>query len=345
MPKADSKSTLLRQWTLLRKLTVNRASQGVAGRWDKASELQQKLAEEGFEVSVRTVQRDLKELMEIFPLEVNDQNPKEYGWRWQKDVQFDIPGMTVSEALMLNLSEMHLKGLMPIGFNSRLSGLFNIAKKKLRDASNVKDNLYKAWLEKIHIAPATLNLIAPTIDPEVHNAVYQALFENKKIEAKYTPMNASASKVYLLNPLGLINRGNVYYLVASAWDYEDAHLYALHRFKEIYVLKESINTPKDFSLDTAISSGLAEFRVNNETIKLVLKCDEGIINYLKESPISRNQTIREKNNNFFVTAEVNNTWELQFWILSYSDNLEVIEPSSLRQQIKDKLMRAAKQYG
>lgn len=44
MPKDDKKSTLLRQWEMMRMLTVSRSDSQQAGRWDKASEIAEKLS-------------------------------------------------------------------------------------------------------------------------------------------------------------------------------------------------------------------------------------------------------------------------------------------------------------
>ena len=68
MPQNNKKNTLQRQWEMMRMLTVSRADTKQDGRWDKASDITAKLNDAGYDVSVRTVQRDLKELSEIFPI-------------------------------------------------------------------------------------------------------------------------------------------------------------------------------------------------------------------------------------------------------------------------------------
>ena len=85
-------STLLRQWEMMRLLTVSRSDTKDEGRWDKASEIADKLKDLKYEVAVRTVQRDLKELSTIFPIELNNKNPRDYGWRWIKGQNLNIQG-------------------------------------------------------------------------------------------------------------------------------------------------------------------------------------------------------------------------------------------------------------
>lgn len=64
MPKNDKLSAMERLWQLMRNLTINRSNDPNA-RWDKTSELTRQLNDDGFNVSIRTVQRDLKALVSI----------------------------------------------------------------------------------------------------------------------------------------------------------------------------------------------------------------------------------------------------------------------------------------
>ena len=61
----------------MRVLTVSRSDTMHDGHWDKASEIAEKLNTNGYNVSVRTVQRDLKELSGVFPIEPNEKNPRD----------------------------------------------------------------------------------------------------------------------------------------------------------------------------------------------------------------------------------------------------------------------------
>lgn len=131
MAKNDKKSTLLRQWDMLKLLPSGRTGDPHSGRWDKAGEIRDKLNESGYRVSVRTVQRDLLQLSEVFPIELNDKNPRDYGWRWIKGAHLDLPGMNVAEALVLRLVEIHLRQLMPVSLFDGLEAVFGLARSKL----------------------------------------------------------------------------------------------------------------------------------------------------------------------------------------------------------------------
>src|SRR3546814_8069227 len=87
-------------------------------------ELEAKLADEGFAVSRRTLERDLHGLSGLFPLELDDR-VRPYGWSWAKGANFEfMPKLTSSQAR----SEEHtseLQSLMRISY-----AVFCLKKKK-----------------------------------------------------------------------------------------------------------------------------------------------------------------------------------------------------------------------
>jgi len=65
----------------------------------KQPDLKQKLADEGFDTTQRTIQRDLMRLSTIYPLAC-DEEGKPFGWSWMAEADvMDIPGMDSHTAL------------------------------------------------------------------------------------------------------------------------------------------------------------------------------------------------------------------------------------------------------
>src|SRR3989304_2198869 len=102
----EAKDTLLRQWSMLRKIPRHPGSVGTRA-------LKDKLEEEGFRVDIRTIQRDLEKLSGPFPLASHEQG-KAFRWQWAEDGQvMDIPGMEPPAALAFRLAEEYLAPLLP----------------------------------------------------------------------------------------------------------------------------------------------------------------------------------------------------------------------------------------
>lgn len=345
MPQKDKTSTLLRQWEMMRMLTVSRADTRQDGRWDRASDIAARLNDSGYKVSVRTVQRDLKDLSEIFPIELNDNNPRDFGWRWPRGTHLDIPGMSIPEALAMRLVETHISQLLPASMLDGLQGVFNLAHHKLDQAGKKNDNHSKNWLDKVRVVPPAQPLLAPIVREDAQAGIYQALMENRQITARYQPVASEQPREYVLHPLGLIMRGALTYLVASAWAYADVRLYALHRFSRVEILDAAVNTPEGFNLDKAIASGLAEFANQGEPIHLELRCTDWVAAYLTETPLAADQKIEAEADGWVrLTATVNDTWQLHWWILGQGAGVEVCGPDALRGIIIDSVQDSLSNY-
>lgn len=96
---------LLRHWTLLRKIPRHPQTR-------TARALHQTLADEGYHVTLRTVERDLDALSRAFPITCDD-GPV-YEWCWLQDAPMpDIPGMEPAMALAFGLVQQYLTPLLP----------------------------------------------------------------------------------------------------------------------------------------------------------------------------------------------------------------------------------------
>lgn len=345
MPQNDKKSALMRQWEMMRMLPVSRSDSKHQGRWDKASEIAAKLNETGYNVSVRTVQRDLKELKEIFPIDLNAINPRDYGWRWEKGANLNIPGMSVSEALAIRLVETHLQQLLPASMLEGLNGVFSLAQAKLDQLEEQNHNHAKDWLDKVRVVPPAQQLLPPVVNEAVQSAIYQGLLDDRQLMVSYQSASSDRPKDYVLHPLGLIMRGPVTYLVACARDYSDAHLYALHRFSQVEVLSAAARTPEGFNLDAAIAGGLADFANQGEPIHLELRCWEEVAAFLAETPLTANQTLTPQEDGWVrLTATVNDTRQLRWWLLGQGAGVEVCGPEALRSEVLDALQQTLANY-
>lgn len=172
------------------------------------------------------------------------------------------------------------------------------------------------------------------------------MLNNKQIKAFYQPAGADRPKEYRLHPLGLILRGAVVYLAASAWSYSDVQLYALHRFSSVEILEEAVRIPEGFDLDQALAKGLAEFANRGEPIRLEIRCSEGVAAFLAETPLAADQQMKPEAGGWTrLTATVNDTWQLHWWLLGQGAGIEVIGPAGLREGIRNELIDAVNLYG
>jgi predicted DNA-binding transcriptional regulator YafY len=307
------------------------------GNGEKISvkKLEERLSDEGLEVTVRMIQRDLKALEKIrmFPLEKKKAGGSNTNlWGWRKGEVIDLQAMTPFLATTFLLAQRHLQHVMPPGLLQQMQPYFALAAKRLSGAG---DPSLRRWLEKVAILPRSLNLIPAEVDADIHAEIMRGLLEEKRLEVSYKKPRAEELGRYVLNPLALVVRGETSYLVASVVEpHEGIRHFALHRFKAAEVLPKRASTPPGFNLQRHLHDERAfEIPVQDAPIQLVALFKKERIGHLYETRLSEDQTIelqddgREK-----LSATVKDSMELRWWLLGFADGVEVLEPVALRDE-------------
>lgn len=333
MPAEENKNTLARQWEMLKMLPSRRP--GITAR-----ELSERLQQEGFTVTKRTVERDLQALSAIFPLSCNDQSTP-WGWYFTPGCSLELPGLSLSEALTLKLVEQHLSRLLPATMMASLANHFAEAGRKL---DSMADSAPAArWTEKIRSVQPSQPLLTPEVDEAVLGALQDALLRDHQVTVQYRKAGASENVEYTLNPLALLQRGPVTYLVATAFTYADVRLYAVHRIRAVTGQDTPVLRPEGFDLDTYIRQGGANFGAG-ETIRLRLRVDARLASYLAEAPLAEGMTLETDGDTYLVDAQLPDTWQLRWWILSQAEQAEVLAPAALRDYIRERLEASLGRY-
>lgn len=330
----QSQDVILRQWSMLRRIPRHPAK-------ISAQDLQQELTEDGYDITERSVQRDLNALSHSFPL-CCDEREKPYGWSWQKDApSFDLPGLSIPEALSLVMTERFLQNLLPSPLSDHLAPYFKAARQRL-DAN--RSAPAAMWQQKVGVVPPAQPLLPPIENAGVREVISEALFLGRQLSVKYQPKGENEIRDYRLHPLALIQRGPITYLSCRIFDFEDVRTLALHRISLAEKLDEPVQYPEDFSLQQQMDSGIWGFG-NGETIQVSLKFCAEAGEHLLESKLSEDQQAEAlPDNNLLIRASVPNTPQLVWWILGFAELVEVLEPLPLRERIAECSRRMAALY-
>lgn len=322
MPGSDHETTLARQWELLRNHLPSRPP----GRTSR--ELRDRMEDAGHNVTKRTIERDMEELSRIFPIGRNEVSIP-YGWHWKENARFDTLGMDLSEAVSLGLMEDVLRQIMPPAFLSALEGKFSLAREKLAALPKIP---HARWADLVRYVPPGLPFIPPAMAPGVLPAIQEALLRQRQLQVVYLSAGSAAAKEQTLHPLSLIQQGARSYLVATAFEYVQPHLYAIHRIASATVLDEPALRPKGFSLDSFLAGGGAQFG-SGGAIVLKARVSDGLARLLEETPISKDQKFTTRSGVHTLTATVLESWQLHFWLLSQGPAITVLKPVALRKEI------------
>lgn len=333
MPSNTSRRTLARQWELLRLLPSK--APGLS-----AAELQYRLSEAGHETSKRTVERDLVDLSQQFPLQCNDKGTP-YGWHWMPGTASVIPGVSLSEALTLQLIEKRLHPLIPSHMLKALEPRFQQARLKLQSLST--EIPAAKWADKVASVHPELALIPPSIDENVLEQIQSALLHSFQVECRYYAAHKDKEHTFTLNPLALVQRSQVTYLIATVEPFEDVRQFALHRFSAARETDCPTIPPPEFNLKGYLASGAMQFGTPAK-IKIEAWINDGLSRLLTETPLSQDMKLTPKENGAELVATVNDSWELRWWILSHAGSIKIRKPRTLVNEIAARLQQALDLY-
>jgi predicted DNA-binding transcriptional regulator YafY len=325
--------------TIVRFLTMLRMLPRSPRKTDTAT-IERKLRDEGYRVTRRTIQRDLHQLARTFPLLCDEHRPA--GWCWAPDVTvMDVPGMDPSTALTFTLVEQFLAHLLPYSALQNIEPYLTQARKIL---DSLPSNGLGGWPSKVRVIHRGPSLRLPEITGAIQEAVYRGLLEGRRLDVEYRSREKGESTHCELNPLGLVFKGGIAYLVCTFWQYTDLRQVALHRVQHAEVLAVPALVPAGFDLDRYIHEGEFSYPVG-EPIRLEAIFSHGAHLHLHDTPLSTDQVIVELDDErVIVRATVENTAELRWWLLGFGGLVEVLAPADLRQEFQTRAAAMAALY-
>ncbi|MDM8348329.1 WYL domain-containing protein [Pseudomonas sp. sp1636] len=332
---SDAKDTLLRQLALLR--LIPREPQRRA-----TTTLLEKLREQGFSVSQRTLQRDLANLSLPFALQCEVQSSGNR-WSYMRDAPLDLAAMDTPTALALYLAENHLKPLLPQIVLDQLAPQFNRARNHL---DGLQRNELAHWARRVRAIPNGKALHPAEINPNVWGEVSTALLERRQLKVTYLSRSKSEHKVLTLHPAGLVSRHSVSYLIGTVNGYSDLRQFALHRIDMAETLDTPAHEAEALDIDRYIQGGGFNNPGPAEETELVADVSPQIAWLLSETPLSAEQNLEPLPNNDWqrLRARVPMDQETLWWIFGLNDHIRVHAPLVWVEEIRGKVERMREIY-
>jgi predicted DNA-binding transcriptional regulator YafY len=305
------------------------------------AEVHGNIQEYGFKVTTKTIERDLHTLSRFFPITAIESS-KPYRWSFSELKVDTILNLTLEMALTLDLIKEYSQGLFPRNILNFLSPFFDQADKELSALSN---NSLSNWRNKIHNIPSSLVLKKTKQDSDIVDKLYVSVMQEKKIIVNYRARGKNA-RDYTLEPVGIVLRGSLTYLLGTCTEGGDILQFLINRFNSVQVLGDSISeSSRKLNVKDYIDQGALEILKNPKKIEFVARVRKIRGWHLYETPLSEDQEIIDDNKDtFLVKATVANSQHLLWWVLSLGSRIDVIEPESLRNEVISQMNEMVSQY-
>jgi len=299
-------------------------------------ELSERLEEQGYSVTMRSIQRDLEKLSVEFPLMV-DESSRPHQWSFDRETTMDIiPALDLPAALTFELAQAYLKPLLPPRALSHLKPHFDEAHRTLLRERNPLGQ----WPNHVRVINRGLGGQRPAIDADVLETVTEALLREYKCQLTYQARKWPEPEAITVHPLGLIFRDPNVYLIGTIDGREGIRQLVLHRATTGELLEEPVDRPEDFDLDFYIHSGAMGILKSDKPVYLKLRCDKPALNHLIESPLGFDQITTEIDEDTFeIAVTVGDTQDLRWWLTAQALHCDILEPVWLKEEIANTLQQ------
>jgi predicted DNA-binding transcriptional regulator YafY len=245
----------------------------------------------------------------------------------------------VDTALTLLLAEQNLKPLLPQQVLGSFASIVNQAHVTL-DLQDRTGNR-QIWADSVRIVPKGFVLQQPEITSGVMETVYNAMGKQRQLQI------TKDGKESVINPLGLVMRGPVIYLVCNYHGYDNIRITALHRIESATVQMTDLVIPKDFNLDETLQKGIMSWQLEpGQSQHFVIEVNAFIARYLDENRINATQEISlHTDGSAQVAFTAEDTLVLRQWLLGFGAEIEVKKPVAVRKWIGDVIKKMAGVYG
>lgn len=176
-------------------------------------------------------------------------------------------------------------------------------------------------------------------------ALQDAIWQERKVLLAYQRGDGTNSE-RVVDPLGLVAKGNVWYLVAAADG--EPRMYRISRVQGVIPTDQPCERPAGFDLAGFWAASAANFVAGLPRYPVTVRANPAILPHMRYGGrFSRIERVDPPDESGCVKVAI--LFEIERdacdYALSYGPDLEVLEPESLRQQIRERALATAALYG
>ena len=287
------------------------------------------------DTTIRTIQRDLLVLQSDLHVPIIKKGYDRYGIL--KDYVLPPVAYSLYEALVLFLAARLIIRQTDEGnphIKSAVSKLISMMPKPL--AIQLRQSV-----DFIGQKPVNLDELG------VFEKVSIAWATQKRIKIIYRSLHSQKSKEWYINPYFVEMTGVGYsiYLIGYAESGERIGIYTfkLNRIEEAEILDQDFEIPHELKVDELLRSAWGV--IYGEEIPVKLKFSPAVTRRVKESVWHPSQQIEDlPDGGCILKMNVSSTLEMTPWIRGWGPDVEVLDPSGLREQFRKWAQELSKMY-
>lgn len=174
--------------------------------------------------------------------------------------------------------------------------------------------------------------------------IFEAIVKSRKISFTYHFFNSDQWIEITMEPYLLKKFQQRWYVVGRSDYHGEIRSYGLDRISELKISKDTFNFKGHKELIAKFNS-IVGLNYSHEPVRMVLRAFDLQQSYLNELPLHHSQKVIAKGENFTdFEYHLRPNFELMQQLMRIADQAVVLEPSDLKQAMKNKISDALKLY-
>ena len=287
------------------------------------------------EVSVRTIYRDIESLSSL-GIPIFTDRGTNGGIKLLGDYQTSLSGLNKDELYSLFIPTGD-KVLDDLGIG-KLKDSTMI--KLLGDSSTYQINEIKNIQDYIFIDMYTWGENPLKVDTAILSILKEGIWNSKVLNIAYKKINET--KNVLLNPLGLVCKRGIWYLIGENNDI--IKTYKVSNIESALLTDILFDRPKDFNLEKYWKSSTSNFKSSIPKHTFTFKVNPSIVNHIKSRQFISISNIVVEDDNIYMDIDFDAVFQGIEFAFGYGKDIEIIYPIDARTEIKKRSSEIIKLY-
>lgn len=286
-------------------------------------------------VDKKTISRDIDSLSGICFISEEERNGKTYYTADKfrlRDITFTSPEL-ISLAFLLELLKPYQ--YMTMGKTSQ-----ELIHKLLDNTTNVNREFIKHFNGLVTIN--TNDYITDEINPEIEERLQTAIRNRLKAKIVYHSFGQDEDTIRIIRPYELLINDGALNVVAFCELRSDLRDFRVSRIKAISLLEHTFHIPEEYFLKRTRNKFI--HLSGNVIEQIILEFTGQTAKYIQEYEADLADEITEIEHGIRFIRNTAVTEELVRWIMQFGSGAKVLNPTHLKDRIKEELSRSLEQY-
>lgn len=298
-----------------------------------------KLSQE-FEVSKRTIERDLSFMRDFFgaPLRYD---PKRRGYYYAGG-DFKLPpvSLTEGEAVAIFLAQKVLGHYKGTPYENQIKRAIEKILFLLPDQIVVDFGFFESAISfRIGELRGDEEKVAGEFE-----AITRAIKECRVIEMDYYTASRDEETSRRVHPYHLRYHGGCWYMIAFCCMRNEVRIFALDRIRRLEVTEDHFEKGSGFSIEEYLGGSMG-IELGGEA-HVVVRFDREQARFIRERVWHPSQVTEElEDGGLLLSMDVRGLGEVKRWILGYGRHAEVLKPEWLREEMAEEVKHMSRIYG